>query len=76
VQAELEDLLAGIGMRAGDSGGEVTFQGADPVVPSTLRHPAAAGCGEKESPKPRTALPHRNRKKGNCHDEYQNRTAT
>ncbi|MFG1647798.1 CoA transferase [Amycolatopsis sp. NPDC049252] len=35
--AELADLLAGIGMSPADTGGTITFDGADPVVPSTLR---------------------------------------
>ncbi|WP_243788323.1 CoA transferase [Saccharopolyspora gloriosae] len=35
--AELEEVLGGVGMSAGDSGGSITFHGADPVVPSTLR---------------------------------------
>ncbi|AFA73479.1 putative CoA transferase family protein [Gordonia polyisoprenivorans VH2] len=34
---ELADVLGGIGMSAEDTGGTVTFDGADPVVPSTLR---------------------------------------
>jgi crotonobetainyl-CoA:carnitine CoA-transferase CaiB-like acyl-CoA transferase len=40
--AELADLLAGIGMSPADTGGEITFVGADPVVPSTLRLGGAA----------------------------------
>jgi crotonobetainyl-CoA:carnitine CoA-transferase CaiB-like acyl-CoA transferase len=35
--AELAELLAGIGMSPADTGGTITFDGADPVVPSTLR---------------------------------------
>ncbi len=35
--AELADLLSGIGMSPADTGGTITFDGADPVVPSTLR---------------------------------------
>ena len=35
--AELGDVLAGIGMSSTDTGGTITFRGADPVVPSTLR---------------------------------------
>ncbi|MGW4365592.1 CoA transferase [Nocardia takedensis] len=34
---ELEQVLAGIGQTADDAGGRITFLGADPVVPSTLR---------------------------------------
>lgn len=37
VHAELSDVLAGLGMTAGDSGGSTSFKGADPVVASTLR---------------------------------------
>ena len=40
--AELADLLAGIGVSPADAGGEITFVGADPVVPSTLRLGGAA----------------------------------
>ncbi|WP_058047770.1 CoA transferase [Streptomyces roseifaciens] len=43
VHAALEDVLAGVGMTAADTGGAITFEGADPVVPSTLRLGAAAG---------------------------------
>lgn len=35
--AELGAVLSGIGMTAADTGGTVTFHGADPVVPSPLR---------------------------------------
>ncbi|MEA5360688.1 CoA transferase [Amycolatopsis sp., V23-08] len=35
--AELADVLGGIGMSPADTGGTITFDGADPVVPSTLR---------------------------------------
>ncbi|WP_258349106.1 CoA transferase [Saccharopolyspora gregorii] len=34
---ELEEVLGGVGMSAADTGGSITFHGADPVVPSTLR---------------------------------------
>ena len=34
---ELAEVLAGIGMSPADTGGTITFRGADPVVPSTLR---------------------------------------
>ncbi|MFI9025586.1 CoA transferase [Streptomyces sp. NPDC053560] len=43
VGAALADVLAGIGMSPRDTGGDITFHGADPVVPSTLRLGAAAG---------------------------------
>ncbi|MCX2730086.1 CoA transferase [Saccharopolyspora sp. NFXS83] len=35
--AELDEVLGGVGMSSSDTGGSVTFHGADPVVPSTLR---------------------------------------
>ena len=37
VHAILADVLAGAGMAPEDAGGAVTFTGADPIVPSTLR---------------------------------------
>lgn len=40
--AELAEVLAGIGMSPADTGGEITFLGADPVVPSALRLGAAS----------------------------------
>ena len=40
--AEFTDVLAGIGMSPSDTGGQVRFVGADPVVPSTLRLGGAA----------------------------------
>ncbi|MFH9942203.1 CoA transferase [Streptomyces murinus] len=43
VHAETNEVLAGIGLRPGDTGGRITFEGADPVVPSTLRLGAASG---------------------------------
>jgi len=41
-RAELADLLGGIGIDPADAGGRITFTGADPVVPSTLRLGAAS----------------------------------
>ncbi|MCK2244695.1 MULTISPECIES: CoA transferase [unclassified Crossiella] len=41
-QAELAEVLAGIGMTPADTGGRLTFLGADPVVPSPLRLGGAA----------------------------------
>jgi crotonobetainyl-CoA:carnitine CoA-transferase CaiB-like acyl-CoA transferase len=35
--AALAEVLAGIGMSLADTGGQIQFAGADPVVPSTLR---------------------------------------
>ncbi|HEY2650314.1 MAG TPA: CoA transferase [Solirubrobacteraceae bacterium] len=43
--AALDEVLAGIGLSRRDIDGEVTFHGADPIVPSTLRLAAAAGIG-------------------------------
>ncbi|HJP78498.1 MAG TPA: CoA transferase [Pseudonocardiaceae bacterium] len=40
---ELADLLGGVGLSPADAGGEIAFEGADPVVPSTLRLGGAAG---------------------------------
>ncbi|WP_174566216.1 CoA transferase [Nocardia pseudovaccinii] len=39
---ELADVLDPLGMSASDAGGSVTFHGADPIVPSTLRLGGAA----------------------------------
>jgi crotonobetainyl-CoA:carnitine CoA-transferase CaiB-like acyl-CoA transferase len=39
---ELTEVLAGIGLSPTDTGGTITFRGADPVVPSTLRLGGAA----------------------------------
>ncbi|WP_333779666.1 hypothetical protein [Saccharopolyspora indica] len=41
--AELTEVLAGVGLSPADAGGRITFRGADPVVPSTLRLGGAAG---------------------------------
>ncbi|MEN3270315.1 MAG: hypothetical protein V7646_7209, partial [Pseudonocardia sp.] len=45
VHAALREVLAGAGFAPTDGGGSVTFTGADPVVPSTLRLGTAAGVG-------------------------------
>ena len=42
VHGALDALLGGIGLAASDTGGRVTFLGADPVVPSALRLGGAA----------------------------------
>ena len=42
ITAALAQLLAGIGLAPSDSGGDIVFEGADPVVPSPLRLGAAA----------------------------------
>ncbi|MFE6688651.1 CoA transferase [Streptomyces sp. NPDC057743] len=39
---ELADVLAGIGMTPEETGGAITFHGADPIVPSALRLGAAS----------------------------------
>ncbi|WP_279581983.1 CoA transferase [Fodinicola feengrottensis] len=41
-RATLAEVLAGIGVDLADTGGSFSFQGADPVVPSTLRLGAAS----------------------------------
>ena len=45
VHAVLADVLAQAGMTVEDAGGTVSFTGADPIVPSTLRLGTAAGVG-------------------------------
>jgi len=35
--AALDEVLDGVGLRASDSGGKITFYGKDPIVPSRLR---------------------------------------
>ncbi|HZZ47942.1 MAG TPA: CoA transferase [Pseudonocardia sp.] len=40
--SELTEVLAGWGMSPAETGGRITFAGADPVVPSTLRLGAAS----------------------------------
>jgi len=42
ITAALAELLAGLGLAATDSGGDIVFEGADPVVPSPLRLGAAS----------------------------------
>ncbi|MEU6058776.1 CoA transferase [Streptomyces sp. NPDC047097] len=37
LHARLDEVLAGVGLSAAEAGGEITFTGADPIVPSTLR---------------------------------------
>ncbi|WP_433783242.1 CoA transferase [Actinomycetospora sp. CA-101289] len=43
--AELDEVLAPLGLAAADAGGAVTLAGADPVVPSPVRVGAAASIG-------------------------------
>ncbi|MFI2478675.1 CoA transferase [Nocardia xishanensis] len=45
IQGALADVLAGLDMSPADAGGSITFVGADPIVPSTLRLAGAAGIG-------------------------------
>ncbi|MCW3038852.1 MAG: carnitine dehydratase, partial [Solirubrobacterales bacterium] len=45
LHAALERLLGGVGLRPADSGGAITFTGADPVVPSRLALASAAALG-------------------------------
>ncbi|MCP2259832.1 CoA-transferase family III [Streptoalloteichus tenebrarius] len=45
VHAALDEVLGGVGLSASDAGGAVTFRGADPVVPSTLRLGAVPAIG-------------------------------
>jgi crotonobetainyl-CoA:carnitine CoA-transferase CaiB-like acyl-CoA transferase len=45
IHTELGDVLAGVGLNAKDSGGTVSFLGADPIVPSTLRLGAVPAIG-------------------------------
>ncbi|MEW2521641.1 CoA transferase [Actinacidiphila alni] len=42
IDAALDDVLDGVGLHRADSGGRITFAGADPVVPSPLRLAGAA----------------------------------
>lgn len=42
IHRALDEVLAGIGLAASDTGGSITFEGADPVVPSPLRLGGAA----------------------------------
>ncbi len=45
VHAALAGVLAGLDLDASSAGGSITFEGADPIVPSTLRLGAAASIG-------------------------------
>jgi hypothetical protein len=36
--ASLEEVLGGVGLKASDSGGKITFYGKDPIVPSWQTH--------------------------------------
>ncbi|MET8771590.1 MULTISPECIES: CoA transferase [Streptomyces] len=45
IHAALSEVLSEVGLTERDAGGAVTFTGADPVVPSTLRFASAAGIG-------------------------------
>ena len=41
----VNEVLKDVGMTAADSGGELTFYGQDPVVPSTFRFGTSAAIG-------------------------------
>src|ERR1700688_4825927 len=41
----VNEVLAGVGMSAADSGGRLTFYGQDPIVPSRIRFATMAGIG-------------------------------
>jgi crotonobetainyl-CoA:carnitine CoA-transferase CaiB-like acyl-CoA transferase len=43
--SELDNVLADVGLKAADSGGDITFTGADPIVPSVLPTASAASLG-------------------------------
>lgn len=45
IEAALEDILNSVGYTTSDSGGEVSFYGKDPIMPSTLRIASLAGLG-------------------------------
>jgi hypothetical protein len=41
----VNDVLKDVGMSAGDSGGKLTFYGADPIIPSPHRFGSMAAIG-------------------------------
>jgi crotonobetainyl-CoA:carnitine CoA-transferase CaiB-like acyl-CoA transferase len=43
--AELNEILSEVGLSAADGGGEVSFYGRDPIIPSRFRFGAAAALG-------------------------------
>src|SRR5260370_7884856 len=43
--AGVNQVLADVGMSAADSGGQLTFYGQDPIVPSRIRFATTAGIG-------------------------------
>ncbi len=45
LNAALDDVLANVGMSTADCGGEVSFYGRDPILPSRLRFGAMAAVG-------------------------------
>jgi crotonobetainyl-CoA:carnitine CoA-transferase CaiB-like acyl-CoA transferase len=45
IHEHLERVLGGVGLSASDSGGRISFEGQDPIIPSPLRLGAAAGIG-------------------------------
>ena len=64
----VNQVLADVGMSAADSGGQLTFYGQDPIVPSRIRFATMAGiglaaktiaagrCGETEPDRARTFM--------------------
>src|ERR1700676_4282927 len=42
---ELNEVLAGVVIAGSDSGGELTFYGQDPIIPSRIRFGAMAAIG-------------------------------
>jgi crotonobetainyl-CoA:carnitine CoA-transferase CaiB-like acyl-CoA transferase len=45
LQAGVEQVLSNVGMSTRDSGGELSFYGADPIIPSPLRFGSMAAIG-------------------------------
>jgi hypothetical protein len=45
LHAGVNQVLADVGMSAADSGGQLTFYGQDPIVPSRIRFATTAGIG-------------------------------
>jgi len=45
LHAGVNQVLADVGMSAADSGGQLTFFGQDPIIPSRIRFATAAGIG-------------------------------
>jgi len=54
--AELAALLADLGMSPGDTGGEITFRGRDPVVAGRVRDPALSWVATPAEPSAHAAV--------------------